>query len=66
MKKHQSKLEDIRVYSFITSLNTEVSQTIKGGDTEDNTEVQNSQLHCKTTRDPIFGTNFENICLEPI
>ncbi len=64
MKPRKLTLTDLSIKSFTTSLDSNKSFIIKGGDTEDNTEVQRSFNHCKTTIEPEFGTNRYQVCLD--
>ncbi len=58
-------IEKIRIKSFVTTLDFQESLTIKGGDTEDNTDVQASLYWCNTQNKPKHGSNFQKICINP-
>lgn len=47
MKLEKHKLEQLRIKSFITTIDAHKSFTIKGAGTEDNTAVQGSFTFCK-------------------
>ena len=64
MKFKQFKLQNLEVKSFVTSMDKSQLNQIKGGDTEDNTDVVFSFQDCKATVPPhVPGSDYQ-VCIE--
>jgi len=63
MKLKNTKLTNLRVKSFVTSLNASKINTIKGAGTDDNTAIFGSIQDCKSTTVPIIQSDHENVCI---
>jgi len=62
MKSRRYRLSKLSIKSFITCLEAETSNSIKGAGTEDNTVIFGSIQSCKNTIEPIISSG-ENVCL---
>ncbi len=63
MKVKKLKLQKISIKSFTTNLKTAEVLTIKGGDTEDNTDVRDSLYWCDGQSKPHNCSIQKGVCI---